>query len=1223
MLLALAGLLLTPQAAQAQTEVPADWPLIPENLGAGDAFRLLFVTSTSAYDATSSNIVDYDADVQTAAAGGDEAIGTHGMDFKVFGSTDLVNALTHNDMSGIGVPIYWLAGDIVAEDYGELCDGTAWSSRSPRTESGETVNSGQVWTGTAADCSTDTYALGQGFVRRGDALTSRPLADAAVSNSASYRLYGLSPVFAVAAAEGDLPVITIEPREDRVVERPYAEVQFIVTRTGGDLGQVSTLVSNLDQGEDIYFGSPAVSGQPFTTGSHPAGYNLHSVVIASEDLDGDSFAASVCTVGTDNFPTSSCTALTVPASFAAGELEFTAPANTTLGAKTTYAVVIDPDGDDSVRLDATESEAQDSGAAKGWNIANDFAIKGWFKARLGYVLRIAVKGSALPGPSVSSVAFTSVPADAAYAIGDTIEVTVTFDEAVTVDTTNGTPNLRVQINSRGQRYPAYISGSGSTRLVFRYTVEDGDNDPDGMWIKPDVVDANGGTITSTAKGTAANLDHGGVYPNPALYVDGVRPALESAETSPDGGEVILTFDEPMGSGAGVFEVAYGGNTHEVNAESIVGDTVRLLLPVAVEADQTVTVSAPANAVQDSAGNGNEAIDSQAVTNRVVVIESVAITSDPGTEGIYAIGDAIKATVTFSQAVTVDTTQGTPTLELDVGGTARTASYVSGESAGAAVVFSYTVVENDEDGDGIAIGADSLALGGGTITAAGDPVPLGHGALPAAAGHRVDGVPPAPTGAATNADGTKVIVTFSEDLSTEDPVSHQYYQVGPPGQHPAVSASVANGNTVELTLNAITPISFTEDNLQVVYFGGSFAGAVRDVAGNAAASVSSVAVTNNVTEPAAYVTGVEITSDPGPDGIYATGEAIEVTATFSNAVTVETSGGTPRLRINMGLRLEPDRRWAGYDRGTDSTGLVFAYTVVASDESHERGVGWLRNGLELDGGTIGKTGTDEDAVLDHPSESGEPGHLVNWARPMLAGAETSRDGTRVILTYDEDLRSSGNPTNRLSVAVDGVAVALDGRAAVSGRTVTIPLASAVTATQTVTVTYTDAAGDQNTAGVIEDLVRNDAPSFTAKPVANNVGAAETLSGLEVWEMWTSSVSVRNRMTLSPGFASDRDSYTGTVRGETQYIEIRTGTTDDAATVSITPGDRFTGLPRHQVELVLGENPITITVTATDGVTKDYALTVSRGVPKVSSVAFTSDPDETGADDDTYVPATRSR
>ena len=159
--------------------------------------------------------------------------------------------------------------------------------------------------------------------------------------------------------------------------------------------------------------------------------------------------------------------------------------------------------------------------------------------------------------------------------------------------------------------------------------------------------------------------------------------------------------------------------------------------------------------------------------------------------------------------------------------------------------------------------------------------------------------------------------------------------------------------------------------KAAYSGEWVAGAVRDIAGNCGRFVLlGRRSTNKVTEPAAYVTGVEITSDPGTDGIYATGEAIEFTATFSNAVTVDEAGGTPRLRIDMGLRLEPDRRWAGYDRGTDSTGLVFAYTVAASDESHERGVGWLRNGLELDGGTIGKTGTDEDAVLDHPSESGE-------------------------------------------------------------------------------------------------------------------------------------------------------------------------------------------------------------------------------------------------------------
>ena len=479
----------------------------------------------------------------------------------------------------------------------------------------------------------------------------------------------------------------------------------------------------------------------------------------------------------------------------------------------------------------------------------------------------------------------------------------------------------------------------------------------GQTVTVSYIDPSGGddanAIQDAAGNDAADFTTGedGV---PAVVnestVEDTRPTLKSAETSPDGGQVILIFDEPVHSDDGVFEVAYGGTTYALSAESIVGGTLRLLLPVAVEADQTVTVSAPANAVQDLFGRGNEAIDSQAVTNRVVVIESVAITSDPGTEGIYAIGDAIKATVTFSQAVTVT---GTPELELDFDGEPRTADYDSGESSGAAVVFSYTVVENDEDGDGIAIGADSLALGGGTITAGGGPAHLAQDALAAAAGHRVDGVPPAPTGADTNADGTKVIVTFSEDLSTEDPVSHQYYQVGPPGQHPAVSASVANGNTVELTLSAITPISFTEDNLQVVYFGGSFAGAVRDVAGNAAASVSSVAVANKVTEPAAYVTGVEITSDPGPDGIYATGEPQTVTILDDDGVPAFAEG-------SAATRSVVENTDAGVDIGaavsaTDADGDPLTYTLAGTDAASFAIVG-----------TSGQLQTS--AALDHEAKS---------------------------------------------------------------------------------------------------------------------------------------------------------------------------------------------------------------------------------------------------------------
>ena len=74
--------------------------------------------------------------------------------------------------------------------------------------------------------------------------------------------------------------------------------------------------------------------------------------------------------------------------------------------------------------------------------------------------------------------------------------------------------------------------------------------------------------------------------------------------------------------------------------------------------------------------------------------------------------------------------------------------------------------------------------------------------------------------------------------------------------------------------------------------------------------------------------VEITSDPGSDAIYSTGDAIEVTATFDRAVAVT---GKPRIRLRLTTSNAGDR-WAEYASGSGSTELAFSYTVRSSDES---------------------------------------------------------------------------------------------------------------------------------------------------------------------------------------------------------------------------------------------------------------------------------------------------
>ena len=134
-----------------------------------------------------------------------------------------------------------------------------------------------------------------------------------------------------------------------------------------------TLVSNAGQGENSDFSISADRSQAFTTGA--AGATLSSVEIISDDPEGDDVAVSVCMVDGSDHPTSDCTPLTAPSSFAAGTLVFRAPANTTLAANTTYSLLIASPGGEGLTLGVTSSDNEDAGGATDWSMANAYDYK--------------------------------------------------------------------------------------------------------------------------------------------------------------------------------------------------------------------------------------------------------------------------------------------------------------------------------------------------------------------------------------------------------------------------------------------------------------------------------------------------------------------------------------------------------------------------------------------------------------------------------------------------------------------------------------------------------------------------------------------------------------------------------------------------------------------------------------------------------------------------------
>ena len=139
-----------------------------------------------------------------------------------------------------------------------------------------------------------------------------------------------------------------------------------------------------------------------------------------------------------------------------------------------------------------------------------------------------------------------------------------------------------------------------------------------------------------------------------------------------------------------------------------------------------------------------------------------------------------------------------------------------------------------------------------------------------------------------------------------------------------------------------------------------------------------------TAPAIVTDGVQVTSTPmATTDTYGLGETIAITVTFDNAVTVDTSGGTPRIQFNFGP--PRDDRWAEYSSGSGGTALVFTYTVQAGDRDDD-GIWLAGNLLQLQSGTISAAAdTTVDATLTYAQPGLQTGHKVN-------GSLTTTDAT---------------------------------------------------------------------------------------------------------------------------------------------------------------------------------------------------------------------------------------
>ena len=432
------------------------------------------------------------------------------------------------------------------------------------------------------------------------------------------------------------------------------------------------------------------------------------------------------------------------------------------------------------------------------------------------------------------------------------------------------------------------------------------------------------------------------------------------------------------------------------------------------------------------------------------VATVTVSSDAGNDNTYLLGETIRITLTFSEAVNVT---GTPQLKIDMDPAEwgeKQAGYENG-SGTASLTFTHTVVEPNVSTQGIAVLADTLALNGGSINSASSNTAAGlsHAGMAHDASHKVDWQASSPTVATVAVtsdagdddtyakdDVIEVTLTFGEAVDVTgtpqlkidmDPAEWGEKQAG--YENGSGTASLTFAYTVVEPNVSTQGIAVLADTLDLN--GGSIQSAAQIDASLAHAGLGHDAShkvdwqkTPQAMTPT--VSSVTVTSDAGDDDTYAKDDVIEVTLTLSEAVDVT---GAPRLTIKM----DPNfgEKQAGYHSGTGTASLTFTHTVVEPNVSTQ-GIAVLADTLELNGGTIQSASSDADANLAHAGLGHDASHKVDWQKtpqaitPTVSSVAVTSDAgdddtyakddvIEVTLTLSEAVDVTGAP--RLTIKMD--------------------------------------------------------------------------------------------------------------------------------------------------------------------------------------------------------------
>ena len=613
--------------------------------------------------------------------------------------------------------------------------------------------------------------------------------------------------------------------------------------------------------------------------------------------------------------------------------------------------------------------------------------------------------------------------DSTYTRGEMLDVNAYFDRDVAVDVTGGRPRLALEIGD-STRYATYshaYSGTSSIH-VFKYVVQAGDQDDDGLSIAANALELNGGAITAPNDTVRAKLSHGAVRPGAASKVDGNRSGAPhvrwmwfhgpaSGDTYVRGERVVVTlaFDRATAvdtvGGRPRLALQVGDSTRYAYSNQAFGRPWQLVLEYVVQASDRDAdgLSIAANALElngavitapgdttaavlthDSLpANAAHKVDGSRV--RAARLLRMEISRRPSRDSTYTRGERLYVSASFDRDVAVDVTGGRPRLALEIGDSTRYATYSYAYGGPSFHLFTYVVQAGDRDADGVSIAANALDLNGGAITAVGDTVraEMSNDAVAAGGAYKVDGdrssAPHvramwfvAPASGDTFLRGERVAVRMEFDRATAvDTVGGRprlALQVGDSTRHAYLNP--AYGQPWQMEFDYVVQAGDRDaDGLSIAANALSANGSTITMPGSTTAAV--LTHDSVPTSPSHKVDGsragaarllrVGISPPPSSDSTYTRGERLDVNAYFDRDVAVDVTGGRPRIALEIG----DSTRYATYSHAYSggSSLQVFKYVVQAGDRDTD-GLSIAANALELNGGAITAPNDTVRAKLSH-------------------------------------------------------------------------------------------------------------------------------------------------------------------------------------------------------------------------------------------------------------------